>query len=514
LEKRSLGRRLITILDFVFSSCIVDLMGDLNSVFSSNLGNKAYNRSIILGIFLYCFDRHIHNLSDIAHECQVNEVLKIFTCGETPSIATLRRFLTDSDELVVKKVFLYTLVQLNDLGLLKFLRAFVDGTDALVNGSKNYTLKKDELKAMKLMKEWKLQHSGKPNSIKRVIRKLKVKERMFEDDEEISALIRLILGRIKLYSKKNLRRINEWEEIFNESDKDYISITFPSAVMLPTKKGNFDFGFNLQEIMTENNIIITGLLLQQPNDNLSMKDLLLELKENFTILRELIEKYGVRRNYKEIEKMLEKAIFVFDSGYFSDENLEALDQYGINGLIMPKLISRQINNEIREKNNLKTNKKQKTGKLTKKDFQRIYNAYLCKNNRKIVLIQIKKINSAKNKRKGITDSMKEQAYVHICYDCSDCLIQSKCLKDSKFKIIIDRVSTLKYEMINKFTQQKYLAIYQERFSVSEGINGYLKNTHGILHLVGSNKPAVKNEIQIRNTMYNLTRIVNLKGTAY
>jgi hypothetical protein len=69
-------------------------------------------------------------------------------------------------------------------------------------------------------------------------------------------------------------------------------------------------------------------------------------------------------------------------------------------------------------------------------------------------------------------------------------------------------------MTNKFTQQKYLISYKERFHVSEGINGYLKNTKGILHLLGSNQHSVTNEMHLKNTMYNLTRIKNLKGTAY
>ena len=56
------GYCLVSIVDFIFSECIVDLMGDLNSVFSSKLGNKAYNRSMLLGIFLYCFHLHKYNL--------------------------------------------------------------------------------------------------------------------------------------------------------------------------------------------------------------------------------------------------------------------------------------------------------------------------------------------------------------------------------------------------------------------------------------------------------------------
>jgi len=509
------ARCLVTIVDFVFSDCIVDLMDELNSEFPSSLGNRAFPRSMLLGVYLYCLHFHNHNLSDMARECEINNVLRIFTCGKSPSMPTLKRFLSNSDSLIMKNVFLYTLVQLNDLGLLNFLRAFVDGTDALVNGSKHYTLTRDELEALQLMKKWKLSHNNSFQSKNRVKMELLRKQRRYKYDKKISETIGIILGRLDLYNKKIFKRIKEFKRSFNETDKDYICISFPSAVMMPTKKGNFDFGFNIQEIMTENNIIITGLISQKPNDNLIMEELLTELKENFKILLELIEKYGCRRNYKEIKQMLKKAIFVFDSGYFSDNNLESMDKHEINGLIMPKIISRQNNNKLRAQNDLPTKEKNyNLKKYGKKDFTRVNNGYLCKKGYKLELNKIKPINSKTNNRKGISDSWKEQSYIHECQACTRCSIKDKCLQISEFKTITDRVSPLKYEMTNKFTQQRYLNIYKERFHISEGINGYLKNTNGILHLIGSNKVAAKNEIQLRNTMYNLTRMKNLKGTAY
>ena len=515
LKKGKSAYCLITILDFVFSDCIVDLMDELNSEFPSSLGNRAFPRTMLLGIYLYCLHLHKHNLSDMARECEINNVLRIFTCDNMPSLSTLKRFLSNSDNLTMKKVFLYTLVQLNDLGLLKFLRAFVDGTDALVNGSKNYTLTRDEFEALQLIKKWKLSHDNSFKSKNRFKKELLKKQRSYTDDKRISEMIGLILGRIGLYNKKNLKRIKEFKKSFNETDKNYICISFPSAVMMPTKKGNYDFGFNIQEIMTEHNIIITGLVSQKPNDNLVMDELLTELKENFKILLELIEKYGCRRNYKEIKQMLEKAIFVFDSGYFSDDNLESLDKNEINGIIMPKIISRQNNNKIRAKNHLPTKEKNyNLKKHGKKDFIRVNCGYICKNGQKLELFEIKTINSKKNNRKGIPDSWKEQSYIHKCPTCFNCPIKGKCLENYEFRTITDRVSPLKYEMINKFTQQRYIIIYKERFHISEGINGYLKNTNGILHLLGSNKVAAKNEIHLRNTMYNLTRMKNLKGTAY
>ena len=180
---------------------------------------------------MYCFHLHKHNLSDIAHECKVNSILKIFTCDKTLSMSTLRRFLKDSDTLAIKKIFLYTLVQLNDLDLLKFLKAFVDGTDALVNGSKYYTLTRDELEALQLMKKWKLSHNNSIQSKKRVKKELLRKKRQFKDDERIQELIELISGRLDFYNKKTFKKIKGFKEGFRETDKDYISISFPSCCL-------------------------------------------------------------------------------------------------------------------------------------------------------------------------------------------------------------------------------------------------------------------------------------------
>lgn len=124
------------------------------------------------------------------------------------------------------------------------------------------------------------------------------------------------------------------------------------------------------------------------------------------------------------------------------------------------------------------------------------------------LTETKNINSKVNRRKGIpglngkNNLIILQMHQHINTAPSKTI----CISNSEIKTITDRVSPLKYEMNNKLTEQRHIKTYKDRFHVSEGINGYLKNTNGILHLLGSNKTAVKNEIHLRNTMYNLTRM--------
>ena len=65
-------------------------------------------------------------------------------------------------------------------------------------------------------------------------------------------------------------------------------------------------------------------------------------------------------------------------------------------------------------------------------------------------------------------------------------------------------------MTEKFLNKRYKIHYKARFSRSEGINGFLKGDNGVLKLIGTTENAVNNEIQLRNTIYNLTRLINQK----
>ena len=71
-----------------------------------------------------------------------------------------------------------------------------------------------------------------------------------------------------------------------------------------------------------------------------------------------------------------------------------------------------------------------------------------------------------------------------------------------------------YEMTEKFLDEEYNIHYSGRFSWSEGINGFLKRDDRTLKFIGTIRNAINNELQIRNSIYNLTRLINLKDTAY
>ncbi|RAP50454.1 MAG: hypothetical protein BZ138_06645 [Methanosphaera sp. rholeuAM270] len=84
-------------------------------VFVLKLEIKLIPRQMLFMMVLYCLTLGINDLEGISRECRLNKVLQVITIDETPSTSTFRRFFTDSNPYVMKAVFLYTIVEFNDL---------------------------------------------------------------------------------------------------------------------------------------------------------------------------------------------------------------------------------------------------------------------------------------------------------------------------------------------------------------------------------------------------------------
>ncbi|MCQ2970435.1 MAG: hypothetical protein MJ226_02520 [archaeon] len=158
------------------------------------------------------------------------------------------------------------MVFLNDLHFLDFVKLFVDGTDMLVRASRYYKITKKEVNTLIQVNEWGLLHENTPQSINRTIKGLKEKLEIHKDDMELYKTINLVLKRIKIYNTRIYEKKDIYINIMNEKDVDNVSITFPTICWMKTKIGIYDYAFNLQEIMTENHMILTGMLLSESND--------------------------------------------------------------------------------------------------------------------------------------------------------------------------------------------------------------------------------------------------------
>ena len=333
----------------------------------------------------------------------------------------------------------------------------------------------------------------------------------YENDEEMVKYIKHALNNYSLYRKNAYRKYDVFKKYLDDDPEGYVCVMFPEARFMKTKRGRFEFALLIQQCMLRNGIVLPGLLQSEPNDGKALNKIIIDLKETFQIMEKLQKYYGERRNYKEIRNALEIAIMVLDSGYFTDENLEAAYDHDLNILIMPRLIARRINDKLREKKfkDVEYLIEEEVDKVTKRHADITSNGYVCPNNIHSEECVKKEINSEFNRiREGKPEVFKEFSF-NYDFNCPvDCPVKDICTINP----IEDRISVLKYLMIKKLTNKRYRDIYSERLSANEQIFGDYKGIIEIIKLFGSNQTAAQNHLYIINSCRNLKRKVTIKNT--
>ena len=510
-ENKNDVRRIYILMEILFTPCIMDITKNLEMDFKKE-GNRHYPRLLLLGIVMYCFSKKIYKYSEIVEQCKMNSFLKIFTRGAQPCESTFRNFLNTNKCDEFRKIFLYTLLRVNEYELLKFLHAFIDGTDAIIRGSKFYKIYKYELDAMRFMYENGLLHNGKPKMMRRSIRLLiRMKEENMEN-EELIKMIDKILPRIQIYTRKMYKKIDIFEEAIEKSNKNFVCITYPNAPLIKPKKGNWNFAKNLQMAVSDNNFILGSIFINDPDDSHALEKLLPVLEKNFKMLADLVEKYGVRNNTTEIKKLLKESMIICDSGYDTEANIVYLHENEYRSLIMPKITSRFINKQMKEFD-LELEKLsegitllEEDEKFDKRDMPRIWNGMLCQNNRPIMYYEDSPI--PEEVKKGLPYIATKRRFKYKSNDCSGCPYQETC----KYNHVIEIISPYTFKSLNKFTQNHYRELYMKRFQKIESVFGYFKGTDEILHLMGNNDIAISNEMDLRSAVYNTIHLVEMKGT--
>ena len=507
------GNRMITYVEFLFSPAVQMLFHILNSEFIFKRGHPAYNRIKLYGIIMYAYDQNVYTLTRVSYLCRHDDVLKCFTNGITPSANCLDDFLRKSDRVIMKAITICTLIELNDLGYLDFRRIYCDSTDAKINGSVNYKVNLTDLKCFKLLSEWNLLHNGSAHKMNKNRKKLEKMLKEYKDDEEMVKYIKHMLKHYGLYRKSAYRKYNLFKKYLDEDPEGYVCVMFPEARFMKTKKGRFEFALLVQQSMLRKGIVLPGLLQSEPNDGKSLENIIMDLKETFDLMEHLQKHYGERKNYNEIRNALELAIMILDSGYFTDDNLEAAYNHNINVLIMPRLVARRINDKLRGKKfqDVEFLIEEEVNKITKKHADITNKGYVCPYGIHSQNCIKKKINSEFNRlRKEEPEVFKEFSYKYNFICPADCPVKDICTINP----IEDRISVLKHDMISKFSNKRYRKIYSERFSANEQIFGDYKGLIEIIKLFGSNKDAAQNHLYIMNTCRNLKRKVTLKDTVY
>ena len=470
-------------------------------------GRPAYHRGMVLVLALFFKSKHIHSYDKMAIECKDNVVLLEFTGEKTPGADVFRRFFRDTDKMLFKKIFFGGLARLNDYEFLSFDRVFLDGTDAIVNASLNNTINKKQIEALRLLKEWRLLHNGKPAAIKQTIKNLEEKKEEYSNDAETLKLIKIALRKPRIYTHKNFEKIPQFLEAMEKNDTDSVPISFPESRIMKSKRGRMDAALNYQILMLEKHIALSGYLLGDANDSDAIRKVFVELNEDLELFVEIIKEFGeYTDNIDEIENLLKDIQIFCDSGYHSFKNIKASIDLGLILIFMTKQIARQNNKSKRKdlREILSEVKNNKEIDFTKKDCLRLENAYKCPFNRLIQLNKIRLLNNKNNKDHTLPPELLEYEFTHSCVDCSDCPYVETYGKKCKCATIIDKTTPYEYFLTNSFVTGEYDSDYKDRFPIGERVNAFIKGIEGMLYLTGRDLQGVENEQLLILSIQNFT----------
>ena len=362
------------------------------------------------------------------------------------------------------------------------------------------------------MNEWNLLHNGSVKKMKRNHKLLMEKQEEYADNEQICESIDEISKKFSLYDKIILNRLDRIEEFLDDNPDSEVCIMFPEAAYIKTKRGKWEFALLVQNTMMRNGIMLNTLAQSESNDSNALEEIIEDLRETFNILLDLQVMYGEKQNYKEIYDALNTALHILDSGYFTDNNLEVVQLFGLNVLIMPRGIARYNNDKLKNKIIEGDIEKiiEKYDAITMYQMKSVFDGFECPYNQRTKKGEPIMTNSKFNRERSHLDDVCKEYRIPFHIDCpADCPLKSICDKED-FEV---KTTLLRFNMYNKFVQKRYREIYKERLGANEQIQAFLKTQKGILKLPGSNKKAAQNLLYIKQTSYNINRKEVLKGTA-
>lgn len=513
------GRRIAGLICQVFSLDKVKVVRKrMNRPFEKKRCRPAFDRGVLIYGELFCLEKKISSYLGVEQEYEENILLQAMANFKTPKYTLISTFMKELDENWIKQIYYRHLVLINEYDPLKLDKIFIDGTDVIANASINYTINQKQVDATRLLHHWGLLHNGTDEAIKRTVVALRKKLDEYQHDEETIELIKTALKRPKIYTQTNYERLDRIQKILDETGSKSVAIAFPEGVVMRSKRGRFDVGFNLQLLMLQNHIALAGYLLRKPNDENVMQTILEELKKDIELFIELMETYGENKeNIEELKNLLDKVTLICDSGYFTHENIEACLVENVELVVMSKQVAVQQNNKKRKEwyKNICDVKTHKTDKVSKLLCIRIKEGYLCPFNRIIRYVRDYVTNSKYNRElDGSDDLLYEHCYIQECEDCTGCPYVEKYGKKCNCATIKDRTTKFKYLTTQEFVEGKYVDIYKDRIHISEGVNAFLKGLTGMFHVKGRNYKAAKIQVILACLLHNMIRLDNIIDSIY
>ncbi len=400
----------------------------------SILGQNAYHPGLITGILIYAYSQGIFSSREIEKRCNEDIGFMFISHINCPNFRVLSDFRKDNHEFF-KECFKKSVLLAMEAGMSSPGHVSLDGSKFKADTSKHKAMSYGRLKA-------------KEKELTEEIEKLTSEAERCdkEEDEEYQNKTGYEIPEELKIKEKRLAKIKEAKEALEKreqelnpgkkiEDKKQISFADKEARIMG-KKGSFDYSYNGQISVDEDNQIIVGQhLTQNANDKKEVEPAVEEIEVTAGSLPDKMS---------------------LDNGYMSGDNLEAFedketDVYMATGK-GEKKDRRAIDNSNR--------------KLKKSDFEydEDQDSFVCPAGCTLEL-----------KREG-NDGKK--VYQGVKAECDACPYKARCCSSKKGEprtIHSDDKEPLRQKMNDKMEQESSKEIYKKRKQIVEPVFGQIKN---------------------------------------
>ena len=428
-------------------------------------GQNAYHPRLITSILIFAYTQGVFSSREIEKRCQEDLSFMFVSHSHCPNFRVLSDFRKDNHEFF-KNCFKQSVLLAKEAGMVSLGHVSLDGSKFKANTSKHKAMSYGRLKS----KEKEL-----TQEIEALIFKADKCDK--EEDEDYKDNTGYEIPEELTIKEKRLATIKEAKKALEKREKDLnpektignkkqISFADKEARIMG-KNGNFDYSYNGQISVDEDNQIIVGQhVTHNANDKKEVKKALKEMKE---ITDDLPDKMSL------------------DNGYMSGNNLEAFNDTDIDVYIATGKGEKRDQRPIDDSNR----------NINKADFtyDEDRDCFICPQGHTLRL----KRHSSDGKKVYQADKT----------TCDACPYKARCCSSKKGEprtINTDDKEPLRQEMIQKMEQQSSKEIYRKRKKIVEPVFGQIKNS-GFRGFSLRGEEKVTGEFSLVCAVHNFRKIV-------
>lgn len=431
----------------------------------SRIGQNAYHPRLIVSILIYSYSRGVFSSRQIERRCNEDLSFMYIADMNCPNFRVLSDFRKNNADFF-HACFKQSVLLAMELGLASLGHVSLDGSKFKADSSKHKAM------SYKRLKEKEKELMAEIDSL--IEKASKCDE---EEDREYKEKTGYEIPEDLKHKEERLAQIQTAKEALEKREQalnpgkkidDTKQISFADTdARIMGKKGNFDYQYNGQICVDQDNqIIIAQHLSQNANDKKEIEPAISNIKDTTGTLPSTLSA---------------------DNGYMSGENLEALEVAGLDAYVATDKGEKKSKVTLSESNR----------KLVKSDFT--YNeqddCFTCPGGQILVL------------RSETKDGKKK--YQGSFEYCSNCSYVNRCCESKKGNartINTDDKEPLRQQMNEKMEQETSKEIYAKRKVIVEPVFGQIKNS-GFRRFSLRGFKKVRGEFSLMCTVHNIKKIM-------